>query len=206
MIKFKLLTLLFTTLISVSASAEPSPSPSGVPVEPTELINVPAPIASPRGLNFRASFAEFSKEMRVKRRALEEKWLKGERDFSDELRNALRIAEDQFAEVVAQSGDWKAAKRDFQKKKLSLIKELKQRVKIRREELELELIRVEREQDEAMRKLISELDTELKQFKKEKQFQKARDDFQDASADLKTELSQWKNRMKAIKMKEAVWE
>ncbi len=224
---WKILSLSSILLLSNIALAEPESQPSAIPsaipaalpsptpsdgatsvqeVNFTASPDAPRPIASPHGLDFRASFSGFSKDVQVKRRALEDKWLKGERDFSDELRNSLRVAEDQFAEAITHSGDWKTAKREYQKKRAALIKELKQRAKIRREELELELIRVEREQDEAIRKLIADLETELKQFRKEKQYDKANEDFRDASSDLKSDLSKWKERMRSIKMKEATWE
>jgi hypothetical protein len=157
-------------------------------------------------LDLRAKFQKFASERSQALWKFEDQLIQDQRNLMDRMRNELRLFEIEYGQKIQEGTDWAKAKRDYQASLRKQQQELKQQVKIRREELELRIMRFVQEQEAQQKALIDEMDSRIKEFSKTPGVNKARSDFESARNDLRESLNKFKERMRNSKPKENFWE
>jgi hypothetical protein len=157
-------------------------------------------------LDLRGRLQQFGHELRAKAWEIEDRWIGGERAFVDGLRKELRDTQSRISDESAALPDWRKAKRELRAKTRQFEKELKQKVKIHREQLELELLGFERDRQREIQDFVDSIEREIARFKKDPGYSRARSDLSEARSELRSFLKEWKSRLKSLKTKEAFWQ
>lgn len=161
-----------------------------------------APAQTEEGLDLKKRFHEFAREAFRKRWELEDRWVTEDRAFIDELRRTIRDSDAKARDEVASSLDWKRARKEAKERRRTLLADVKQRIKVKREQLELDLMRFQQEREKELREFMEKLEADLATYSKDKAFQRARDDFRQAREELRNELKRWHSWMRAQRVKE----
>jgi hypothetical protein len=175
-------------------------------VGPLSWAQQPEPSRVSEDLDLRAKFQKFASERSQALWKFEDQLIQDQRNLMDRMRNELRLFEIEYGQKIQEGTDWAKAKRDYQALLRKQQQELKQQVKIRREELELRIMRFVQEQESQQKALIDEMDSRIKEFSKTPGVNKARSDFESARNDLRESLNKFKERMRNSKPKENFWE
>ncbi len=180
--------------------SDPSSSASG-PEKPGAKAAA-TPNETEEGLDLKKRFHEFAREAFRLRWELEDKWVNADRTFLDELRKTIRDADTKARDEVLGGIDWKRARREAKDRRRVLLADIKQRIKVKREQLELELMRFQQDREKELKEFMEKLELDLATYSKDKAFQRARDDFRNAREELRNELKRWHSWMRAQRIKE----
>ena len=150
-------------------------------------------------MNLRAKFVDFNKQEDQKRWLIEDQITLKERAFQDELTRSLRAAELANQDQVLNASDWKQAKRDYRDKTRNQNQELRQKIRVHREQFELEWLAIQRAQEKDMKDFLEPMENEFKKNRSNPAYEKASSDFDAGKDELKDEYSKWKERVKEMK-------
>ena len=150
-------------------------------------------------MNLRAKFVDFNKQEDQKRWLIEDQITLKERAFQDELTRSLRAAELANQDQVLNASDWKQAKRDYRDKTRNQNHELRQKIRVHREQFELEWLAIQRAQEKDMKDFLEPMENEFKKNRSNPAYEKASSDFDAGKDELKDEYSKWKERVKEMK-------
>jgi hypothetical protein len=150
-------------------------------------------------MNLRAKFVDFNKQEDQKRWLIEDQITLKERGFQDDLTRSLRAAELANQDQILNAPDWKQAKRDYRDKTRNFRSELRQKIRVHREQFELEWLSIQRAQEKDMKDFLEPMQDEFKKNRSNPAYEKASSDFDAGKDELKDEYSQWKERVKEMK-------
>jgi hypothetical protein len=150
-------------------------------------------------MNLRAKFVDFSKQEDQKRWMVEDQITMKERAFQDSIKAYMRDSELKAQDAVLQAPDWKQAKRDYRDKTRNLTYEVRQRIRVHREQFELEWISVQRDQEKDMRDFLDPMEAEFKKNRQNPAYEKAQSDFEAGREDVRDEYSKWKEHIRELK-------
>jgi hypothetical protein len=158
-----------------------------------------AGIALSDEMNLRAQFVEFTKREDLKRWAIEDMLVNQEKIFQDSLRKYQRDFELKAQDQILQAPDWKTSKRDYRDRTRNLNQELRQRVRVHREEFELHWIEIQRDQEKDIKEFLDPIAAEFKKNHNNPAYDKAEPDFESARDDVKEDYSKWKEKTRDLK-------
>jgi hypothetical protein len=150
-------------------------------------------------MNLRAKFVEFTKQEEQKRWIIEDLLISDEKKFQDDLRKYQRDFELKAQDDILQAPDWKTSKRDYRDKTRNLNSELRQRVRVHREDFELRWLKIQREQEKDMKDFLDPIAAEFKANRNNPAYEKAEPDFETARDDLKDDYAKWKEKTRDLK-------
>jgi hypothetical protein len=150
-------------------------------------------------MNLRAKFVEFTKQEEQKRWIIEDLLIADEKKFQDDLRKYSRDFELKAQDEILQAPDWKTSKRDYRDKTRNLNSELRQRVRVHREDFELRWLKIQREQEKDMKDFLDPIAAEFKANRNNAAYEKAEPDFESARDDLKDDYAKWKEKTRDLK-------
>jgi hypothetical protein len=150
-------------------------------------------------MNLRAKFVDFNKHESQKRWQIEDQITLKERAFQDELTHSMRVAELTHQDQILNAPDWKQAKRDYREKTRNLNSELRQKIRVHREQFELEWLATQRAQEKDMKDFLDPMEEEFKKNRNNPAYEKARSDFDTGKEELRDDYSKWKERVKQMK-------
>jgi hypothetical protein len=150
-------------------------------------------------MNLRAQFVDFTKQEEQKRWIIEDLLIADEKTFQDDLRKYARDFELKAQDSILQAADWKTSKRDYRDKTRNLNSELRQRVRVHREDFELRWLKIQREQEKDMKDFLDPIAAEFKKNRSNPAYEKAEPDFEGARDDLKEDYSKWKEKTRDLK-------
>lgn len=166
--------------------------------------------APPAGLDLRAKILEFTRTHRQSLNAFEDNFISLERAFNDRMRHTLRDAEAQITEAMAAEGDWKKAKRDAKDATRRIQGDMKQQVRIQREQFELEILRFTKEREAAVKGFYDNMKSQIAPYRNDKDYSRgyaqADADLNEAKSELMESISNFKTLVKNLKPKENFWE
>jgi hypothetical protein len=187
-------------------SADASPSPAPAPSAPAIPEVSSDRIEMPGGTDIKARYVEFSLLLRRRLWDFEDEWVAKEQGFQLELRKSVREAIERATKSLTDSPDWKRARTQARDAVRSMEAELRQKTRVHREELELELLRFFRDREGEVKTFAQSLDDDLKQFKGSKGYQNAQQDAREIKEELLTEIRRWHGKIKDLKTKEGAIE
>jgi hypothetical protein len=150
-------------------------------------------------MNLRAKFVDFNKQVDQKRWLIEDQITLKERAFQDGLTRSLRAAELANQDQILNASDWKQAKRDYRDKTRNQNQELRQKIRVHREQFELEWLAIQRAQEKDMKDFLEPIENEFKKNRNNPAYEKASSDFDAGKDELKDEYTKWKERVKELK-------
>jgi hypothetical protein len=150
-------------------------------------------------MNLRAQFVDFNKREDVKRWLVEDSLINQEKAFQDGLRKYQRDFELKAQDSLLQSADWKTGKKEYREKSRNLNSELRQRVRVHREEFELHWLEIQRGQEKDLKDFLSPIEAEFKKNHSNPAYEKAEPDFESARDDLRDDYSKWKEKTRDLK-------
>jgi hypothetical protein len=150
-------------------------------------------------MNLRAKFVDFAKQENLKRWQIEDEMVFKERTFQDGLRTYIRDTQTQGQDAILQAPDWKQAKRDYRDKMRNTNAEVRQRIRIHRDQFDLYWLKVQRDQDQDIKDFIQPIEAEFKKNRDNPAYDKALPDFETARDDLREDYSKWKEQIKDLK-------
>lgn len=156
-------------------------------------------------LDLRRKYHEFSRALKKAQEKAEDTAIAAERVFLDELRRTYRVAESEWAEMVAKAPDWQKAKREVDERRRGLERDLNQRLKVKREELELTAQRFKREQEDLYKKFSAEMDDRLADYRKDPDFRKAESDLRSLRDDARSMVQRFYDKMRGRRLQENSW-
>jgi hypothetical protein len=158
------------------------------------------------GLDLRLRFQRFNSERSRSLWAFEDQLIQDERSLVDRMRNELRLYEIEYGQKIEAGTEWSRARREYKESLRKYQGELKQQIKIRREEFELKILRFMSEREVEQKAFLDELDGELKKLSKAPGIGQARSDFESARTEIRESLSRFRDRMRNSRPKENFWE
>lgn len=150
------------------------------------------------GLDLRAKIVDYSKSVQPKRWHIEDELTHRERLFQDGLMQEYRDTITKGLQQLKDQGDWKQAQRAYRELVRNEVRELRQKVRLHREEFELTYLASANEMEKDLKEFLAPFEDEFKKNKSEA-YQKAQSDFDSSRDNLKEELSSWKERLKNLK-------
>jgi hypothetical protein len=152
-----------------------------------------------RAYDLKGKAKEFADALKTKLNETEDRLVHDARAFIDELNRQWRDEDQRIEKEVAESSDWKKAKREGQKEKRDLSRDFRQRARVHADELELEINRFAQEREREAEELFAEMQKEIEEFKKTKEFAAARRDLNDAKQDVREIIRKWKQKLRELR-------
>jgi hypothetical protein len=150
-------------------------------------------------MNLRAQFVEFTKREDTKRWMIEDVLISQEKQFQDSLRQYSRDFELKAQDQILQAPDWKTSKRDYREKTRNLNSELRQRIRVHREEFELHWLQIQRDQEKDLKEFLDPIAAVFKKNRNNQAYEKAEPDFESARDDVREDYSKWKEKTRDLK-------
>jgi hypothetical protein len=150
-------------------------------------------------MNLRAKFVDFNKQEDQKRWLIEDQITLKERAFQDELTRSMRAGELNNQDQILSAPNWQQAKRDYRDKNRNFNSELRQKIRVHRDQYELGFLAIQRAQEKDMKDFLEPMEDEFKKNHSNAAYEKARSDFDTGKEELRDEYQRWKERVKDMK-------
>jgi hypothetical protein len=150
-------------------------------------------------MNLRAKFVDFNKQEDQKRWLIEDQITLKERAFQDELTRSMRAADLTNQDQILSAPNWQQAKRDYRDKNRNFNSELRQKIRVHRDQYELEFLTIQRAQEKDMKDFLEPMEDEFKKNHSNAAYEKARSDFDTGKEELRDDYQRWKERVKDMK-------
>lgn len=150
-------------------------------------------------MNLRAKFVDFNKQESQKRWLIEDQITMKERAFQDDLTHWMRTNELANQDQILGAPDWKQAKRDYRDKNRNFNSELRQKIRVHRDQFDLEFLAIQRVQEKDMHDFLDPMEDEFKKNRNNPAYEKARSDFDEGKEELRDSYQRWKERVKEMK-------
>jgi hypothetical protein len=154
------------------------------------------------GLDLRDKITEYSKSANLKRWQIEDKLTSRERSFQDGIMQEYRETVTKGLDQIEKAPNWKQALRTYRDQMRSEISELRQKVRVHREEFQLTFLATSNEMDKDLKDFLAPLEESFRKNKSDA-YQKAENDFQSSRDDLREDLRNWKDRIKDLRTQDS---
>lgn len=203
-----------------SSRPVPGSSPSTSPKPGTgsaESQEQPLPEISPfPSLQLRTRFTEFAESELTRLNEVEDRWTTEERTFQDQIRKELRAFDLKAIQDLNLSSDWKLKKRESRDERRRIARELNQKVRLHKEQKELELLQLQHMHEKMLKTFFDEIETSLKRFAapssspssslNNSEVKKAEQDYKEEREELKQSVKHWIATLRNSRTKENFWE
>ena len=150
-------------------------------------------------MNLRAKFVDFNKQEDQKRWLIEDQITMKERAFQDELTRSMRATELTNQDQILSAPNWQQAKRDYRDKTRNFNSELRQKIRVHRDQYDLDFLAIQRAQEKDMKDFLGPMEDEFKNNRNNAAYEKARSDFDTGKEELRDEYQRWKDRVKDMR-------
>ncbi len=159
-------------------------------------------LALASSVDLRQKASDYEKQLWQKQWTFEDQWIQAQRLLADTLRKQARDEATQSSDSLAKADDWKKARDEQRAKRRSFEAESRQRAKVRREQLELELLKFVQERQTEAKAFIAGLESDLASFKKDPSYRKAEADLRELESELSSGLQSWREKMKSFESRD----
>jgi hypothetical protein len=161
---------------------------------------------SAQAYDLKGKATEFAASLRKQLDDTEDKLTRDSRAFLDELKRQWRDAESGIEKKVADADDWKKAKQAASREKRDLTRDFRQRAKVHGEELELEISRFTQEREKEANALFAEMQKEVDEFKKSKNYAEAKRDLSEAKRSITEMIRKWRSKLRELRTRNLKFE
>ena len=161
------------------------------------------PCLADEALNLRDKVVNFSKAANQKRWQIEDRIVQRERQFQDGIMEEWREAIQKGLDQIKAAPDWKQAQRANRDQMRAVIGELRQKIRVHREEFQLSFLAATNDLEKDLKDFLTPLEETFRTNKSDA-YKKAEDDFQSSRDDLKEQLHAWRDRVKELRTPDTI--
>ena len=157
-------------------------------------------------IDIRGKLHDFQRDTGKLLNEFEDAFILKNRTFEDQLRATYRTAEQAVRDDIATADDWKKAQRDGREKFRKLETDMRQQVRLRREEGELEFLRFQKTREDELKSFFEGLENDILEYRKDPGYSQARSDLSEGKSELRDNLSKFRERIRSHRPADRAWE